>query len=142
MGIECKIEAASCNARSVIILPVALIIYDIIAGMRLRDQKTFFNKLLKILQECDSLGIELDAEWVKDKTFDRASLMLAGISAMLPLLLKEIEMEISITAEEDRMHKELGHIMDEEQNKFNRLPTELKAPDEEEDDEGDFENGL
>lgn len=109
--------------------------------MNLRTQKSFYNKLLQLLHSCDTLGIELDAEWVKDGVFDKMSLILSGISATLPLVLKELEMEISITAEGERMQRELGQIIDDEQSRFKRLPQEHPDRDDEE-DEGEFENGL
>lgn len=97
-------------------------------SISLRNQKIFFNKLVDILQRSDSLSIELDAELVKSKSFDKLSLILTGLSAVLSTISEQLQFEIAQHEDKERMDKEFERIFREEQERFARR--KVDPPDE------------
>lgn len=95
--------------------------------MNLRQQKIYHNKVIDILHRTDSLSIELDAELAKSKEFDRLSLILAGVSAMLSTLIEQIQLEIVQSEERLRLEHEFNLLYKAEQEKFERK-SRIKPP--------------
>ncbi len=71
----------------------------------------------------------MDADPVRSAAFDRTSLVIGGFVAALPLLLEAAAEEISRDENEARMHKELMLLLEQERDKFKRLPTEPPPPE-------------
>lgn len=106
--------------------------------LTLRNKKIFFNKIVQILQTSDSVSIELDAEWVKGKNFERAATILTGLSATLATLLESLEIEIANDSDQERMNREFQSLFEAEQNRKPHLiqPDESQCDDANEEDQG------
>ena len=74
--------------------------------MTFQRKRILFSKLLRLLQQSDSLSIELEAELLKSKAFDRASLILTGLSATIAIVLEQIEAEIILDIEKLKISQE------------------------------------
>lgn len=109
--------------------------------MGLLQQKRYYNKLIELLQKGDSLGIEIDAELVKSKGFDRLALMLAGMSATLSMVSEQIGYEIATLEDRARMDREFERIFKEEQDKFERKER-IKPALQDEDEPGGTMEGM
>ena len=104
--------------------------------MSLRNKKVFYNKIIQLLQTSDSVSIELDAEWVKGKNFERAATVLTGLSSTLSILLEQLELEIANDSEQERMNREFQALFEAEQNRKPHLiqPDETIDPVDDEDE--------
>ena len=113
-------------------------VVQLVVMMSIRGKKIYYNKLLAILHKADAFVIELDAEIGKTMPFENASIILGGLTATIPMLLRGMERDIIDDEMSKRFDQELSLLMDEEQKKWKELPTikPVITPNEEDIDGG------